>query len=90
MGTSPWKKSFSDEQLAAARARAAKLNEARQRARQKSSTGVVEKVPERDGRVLRATPGAHDKKRHPEQAEAPSKTTGSAGQAVAKEDPGAT
>ena len=90
MGTSPWKKSFSDEQLAAARARAGKLNEARERARQKSSTGVVEEVPESDGRVLRAAPGANYKKRHPEQAEAPSKTTGSARQAVAKEDSGAT
>ena len=90
MGTSPWKKSLSNVQLAAARARAAKLNEARERARQKSSTGVVEGVPGRDGKVLRAAPGAHDKKRHPEQAGAPSKTTGSVGPAVAKEDPDAT
>jgi len=90
MGSSLWKKSLSEEQLAAARARAAKLNEARQRARQKSFTGVVEEVPERDERISRATPDADDKKRHPEKAGGPSKTTGSGGPAVAKEDPDAT
>jgi hypothetical protein len=49
MGKNPWKKSMSDDQLAAARTRAAQLNAARRQARQKSSAGAIDGAPEADG-----------------------------------------